>query len=359
MFDLKTMTANMDSWEIPEVPTQGVPKWMTEDYPGMEMDIAKDLYSVVFWSEHAKAVKDAVDGGRPAPDPQEMLVRSREMSTALMSTVVHARNKSEAFDRAFAFLAWKVKQTGAYHFSEYESVMEFLVDAGISDKGGELNDIKFLLEDFFPMLTSMKMDGWSVEDVLAIKDNWSRTRAAIPFIRHAADELVATTNGLDKQLQEKKVEREKLETKLDDLDAEGLKDTPDYEDTSKKFEEKVDEIDSLALKIPAEKEKAQKKFNDTFAEILNVIPDISVKPWSSNPLDKTVKSVLMKTADLTLYNGQMTAIPGGSIFLAIVPSKMERAIQSALQNMIEFHITDPEVMRSEIQLAVKSSPYKE
>ena len=123
MFDLIKLGADMENWEIPDPPEHTVPRWMMEDYNGMEQDIAKDLYAAVFWNEHTKAVKAAVEDGRPAPDPQEIIVRTREMSQALMSAVIHARNKSEAFDRAFAFLAWKVKQTGAYHLGEYETVM--------------------------------------------------------------------------------------------------------------------------------------------------------------------------------------------------------------------------------------------
>jgi hypothetical protein len=351
------MTADMEQWEIPEPPIKDVPRWMTEDYPGMEKDIAKDLYSAVFWSEHLKAVKEAEIAGRPIPDPSEMLVRTREMAKSLMSAVIHARKKSEAFDRAFAFLAWKVKQTGAYHFGEYETVIEFLVDAGIRDRGGELNDIKFLLEDFFPMLTQMKAVGWSVEDVLAIEDNWSRTRAAIPFIRHAADELVATTTGLDKQLKEKRVERDGLNDKLDKLDGMGMHDTPDYETVAEKYDDLVDQIDKLQDQIPGEKEKAQKKFNDTFAAILAVIPDETVKPWSSNPADKTVRTVLTKQPEFTIYDGQMTAIPGGNIFVMIVPQTLERAIQSALTNMVQFSISDPIAMIAEIEQATKKSPF--
>ena len=355
MFDLKTMTADMQKWEVPAPIDDKMPRWMTEDYPGMEQDIAKDLYATVFWSEHMKAVKAAQDAGNPIPDPSEMVVRTREMATSLMSSVVHARNKSDAFDRAFAYLAWKVKQTGAYHYSEYDTVMEFLIDASIKDRGGELADIKFLLEDFFPMLSQMDKIGWSVEDVLAIQDNWSRTRAAIPFIRHATDLFTATPKILDQQIDEKQEELDNLEEKLSGMSG----DEPDYTQLGEKETRLENELDSLKEQKPIELEKAQKKFNEELAKVFDVIPDASIKPWSSNPADKTVKSVLLGNKEVKIYPAQMTAIPAGSIFVMIVPSNVERAIQTALATIVRFDISDPEAMCREIVSATKKSPFME
>jgi hypothetical protein len=204
----------------------------------------------------------------------------------------------------------------------------------------------------------MQKIGWSVEDVLAIEDNWSRTRAAIPFIRHAMDVYLSTQKALGEQIKEEKIAREKLENKLEQLDADGIT-GPDYDKVDQEFSNKEGVIAKLEKALPTEIAKAEKTFNNVVAEALNAIADPSIKPWSTNPADKTIKSVMSKTPALPIYPGQYTAIPGGNIFVMIVPQQLEKAIQSALATIIQFSVSDPEAMVVDIYGAIKKSPFQE
>ena len=361
-FDLGAMGADMQAWEVPAPPTDNIPRWLTEDYEGSEKDIASDVYAAVYWNARAKMVKDAVAKGEPIPDANDIMVKSKEMSMALLQSALQARSSGEALNRASIYLMWKIEKTGAFRLdpNEFDTIGEFLVNriAGLDDSSGELSDLKFLLEKFFPMIESMKSPDWSVEKLLAIKDHWSKARAAVPFLRQATSMYLDSQQTIEHELKIKNNLVSRMKGWQKNREDRGEADTDEYKETATKIESTVAEISKLEETKGAQIEAASKEWGDKVTLALNVIADPAVKPWG-NPGENTVKSALFGGMDKAkLFWGMWTALPGRSVFLMILPSDLDRAVQTALSTITEFHITDPTVMHAEMLAAVKENPFE-
>ena len=362
-FDIGQMTADMGTWEIPEPPTKEIPRWLTEEYVGSEHDIASDVYAAVYWNARKKLVQDAMSRGEPIPDANDIMIRSKEMSMALLKSALVARESGEALNRASIYLMWKIEKTGAFRLDpdEFDTIGEFLVNriAGLDDNSGELSDLRFLLEQFFPMIESMKSPDWSVEKLLGIKEHWSKARAAVPFLRQATSMYLESQRRIEHDLGVKRRSIERMKGWQASREARGETNTDDYKETANKIVIASLDISNLEENKEAQIEAASKEFSGKVALALNVIADPAVKPWGE-PGENTVKTALFGgVLKQVLYPGFTTVLPGRSLFVLIVPQNLDRAVKTALSTIVEFSISDPQVMRAELDKAVKENPFKE
>jgi hypothetical protein len=349
--------ADPKQWEVPEPLGYLPPKWMSETYPGMEEDVAHDIYSAIFWSTMQKDVAEAEKNGTPPPDMNDVIARSSEIAKTIMAAAEHLPNVKDASERAFYALVYKVKKNNLQQLSknEYDTIEEWLVDRmeTLPAGSGEMSDITFLMGEVFPMLEKIK-GGFEPTNLLSLQSYWSKTRAAIPYLRFITNRHKETVNELGHEI-------EKTTKRVIRLQALQRDRTP----THRKFgptEARIKELRGALVELNEKQEvvveKATEIWKEGVGKTLKIIADNEVKPWGKEG-ERTVKASLFngEKADIRMYEGFQGVLPGRSLFVLILPSRYERTVQNALSGLVDWKLTDPHVMADELKKAVKTNPF--
>jgi hypothetical protein len=330
---------------------------MSETYPGMEEDVAHDIYSAIFWSTLAKDVAEAEKNGAPPPDMNDVMARSSEIAKTIMAAAEHLPNVKDASERAFYTLVYMVKKNNLQQLSknEYSTIEEWLVDRleSLPAGSGEMSDITFLMGEVFPMLEKIK-GGFEPANLLSLQSYWSKTRAAIPYLRFITGRHKDAVNEVGHEI-------EKTTKRVVRLEALQRERTPDH----KQFgptEERLKELRSVLVELNEKQETVAQEATAVWKEgvdkTLKIIADTNVKPWGKEG-ERTVKAALFngEKADVRMYEGFQGVLPGRSLFVLILPSRYERTVENALSGLVDWKLVDPTAMADELRKAVKTNPF--
>ena len=142
-----TSTENGSVLDLDVIPEEkDFPRWFTENYPGIEIDITKDVHAAFFY----KQFKDKIT---KLNTPEAI---RRANAIALSNSAVHTVTVASAVERASVLTLWTLKKENAYAFvdpnAEYESMKEWLAAkfSNFEYTDGAYSEIRFLLERFLP-----------------------------------------------------------------------------------------------------------------------------------------------------------------------------------------------------------------
>ena len=313
---------------------QQVPqKWLGATYPGVEKDIAKDLFSVIFWD---MSTHQAISG--VAYDLQDNVVKARLVSEAILRATERSQGLQGDMQRAMYELIYIAKQTGAWQMGLYEyATLEEWLKSRLPDLegSGELYDIKFLLDHLFPLLEEIG-DTFQPSNLLKMQEEWSKTRASIPYMRGLYNEYIAAAQVFDTKIEKKKKEKDKLIKKQAALDIE----SSEYHQNVIELATIIDDIKKVEAEKGPATEKALEVFVNGIQKTLNIIadPEVSVRAGEKN-ISTELRG--MRQPDRKLYNGYVATMRERTIFVFSVPNRLQRAIETALKYIMQFKMTDP------------------
>lgn len=349
--------ADPKMWETPEPLEFTPPRWMFESYLGDEKDMAHDIYSATFWKKLKDDIDDAKARGVEPPNMNEVALRASEIAKTIMAAAEHTSDVSETAKRAFFTLVYKVKKNNLQHLAlaEYDTIEEWLTDRveNMSPSAGELGDITFMMSEVFPMLERVG-HGFEPEKLLSIKENWSKARASVPYLRMITNRHRDAIQPIEKQINF-------TASRISVLVANNRDRSPDHP----KFKKTVVRIEELRTGLKGLEKEHEKvlveetaKWEKGVEKTLNVIANPDIKPWGKEG-ELTVKAALFKDEQrtLTMYEGFQGVLPGRSIFVLILPSRYERTVESSLSGLVEWKLLDPAIMKNEIDKALKNNPF--
>jgi len=320
--------------------TADPPKWLGVTYPGVEKDIARDLFAVIFWDMNAHQAKSGI-----VYDLQDNVVKARLVSEAILRATERSQGLQGDMQRAMYELIYIAKQTGAWQMGLYEyATLEEWLKSRLPDLegSGELYDIKFLLDHLFPLLEEIG-DTFQPSNLLKMQEEWSKTRASIPYMRGLYNEYIAAAQVFDTKIEKKKKEKDKLVKKKATLEPASPED--------QRITLEIGIIETEIRKVEAEKgpatEKALAIFVEGIEKTLNVIadPEVSVRAGEKN-ISTELRG--MRQPERKLYSGYVATMRERTIFVFSVPNRLQRAIETALKYIMQFKMTDPSQLTRDV-----------
>jgi len=328
----------MDTTRAPKPLSYAPPRWMFENYDSMDADIAEDLYSAIYYLRLKQLGTDVL--------PNDEVVHARLVAQSVMASVLQADTISEASGRAFLRQLWETQKNGFYHLApeEYSSMQEWLIDKiPRLAPGGELSDTLFLLKHLFPILEKIG-HGWDPQDLLSLKENWSKTRATVPYLRKITKDMDMSLKDMDQRIDKLKVE---LAVKINEMSGKDA-DPVELQKEIKVIKEEL--VIFTKEKAETETEEVEKwKFGVDKALSVIVNKDI---PAGDNMAIRTA----LYGADVIKANftGMKTFTKDGkTLYYFEIDGSYDRAVERSLSTIIEFQATDMLVIRNEINSRFK------
>lgn len=337
-------TDQINDWNVPEPLNYVPPRWFLEDYEGAEQDAARDIYTAIFWQLR----KIEIEEGRNT-NLQETVVKARSIATAMLHAAEHAEKLSDTMQRAFFTLLTKVSDHGMQKMTaaEYTTVEEWLIDRLLTGNRsrGEISNIVFLVEQLMPMFKQIG-GPYAPERLLAIKENYSRAKAAIPFLRRNMQVFNKKIEAVVEELREEEKTVKNLEEKLSFLDPKDNK----YKQITQELYAHKKTLERIEKEKPKVEAAAVAEWTQNMEKALAVIENKDVKAWGT-PEEVTVANLLWER-EIDIYKGYMTQGKDCQIFLCVVPISLAHGVERSLKNFVEFSITDSITMPKTISEAL-------
>ena len=249
------------------------PKWFTENYPGIEIDITKDIHAAFFY----KQFKGKLDK-LTTPDA----IR-RANAVSLSNSAIHTVTVASAVERASVLTLWTLKKENAYAFvdpnAEYESMKEWLAAkfSNMDYTDGAYSEIRFLLERFLPWIDEI---GEVPEELLTIPFKYTKMRRVTSTLRQGFNEFMSKIDTYN-ALKEKRIQQanagdvpekdrkgiiKQVEEEYTEYETEAIEEFTEHmevcfeivasDDTVSEAEDKIKklryDIDTIPEKIPAD-----------------------------------------------------------------------------------------------------------
>lgn len=332
--------------DIPKKLTTDPPRWLFEDYEGMEIDIADDVLSAIYWNMRNQAEHRAKKKGEAVDfDSSESLNKARLLADAYMRSAIHASQLKDGVDRAFIKLVYQIKSNGFYYAQEFDTIQEWLIDKipKLSEKSGELYDILFLVNHFFPMLERVK-NGWQPKDLMKMSDNWARTRSTIPYLRGITEEVATLEMEYKTAIESVSSTMEKLTAKLDHVEEN------EKGEIKKELRKLKAEKEMLETSQEKEMSEAFKKVEKGFDRAMKLIQDNSIPAHGPNNISQILNQ---EKNEIMIFDGDMSIIQGYGgkerVFMFVLPEKYSATVEGLLRNLIKFQMTDGKVALESLQ----------
>ena len=314
------------------------PKWLTEDYPENEQDVAADIQAAFYQS---------ISDGLTEEQQSDMDVMAQVNTKAILAASKHARKLEKTMGRAAFALAWQVVNKQLYHFDgEIETVAQWLFELlpTYEHESSAYYDTLFILQEFFPMVQKLG-NGWSVKKLLSLEANWSRTREAIPFMRNAVDKRVAVDEYFENETKiatkqigrlEKKLEKEKNPEVRNELATEIGKNRVKIESLE---EQKTTDVVKAEKVLVKDIEKALKVINS---------PDVPVHGPQGvrNTLKGKIDWDIQAFKSIVIIHGDVPTTK--TVFLLVAERGEEGIVNSCLRDTVDIQDTDPAVILHQI-----------
>jgi len=322
----------------PPKPTTKFPRWFTEDYPGRDKDIADDLFAVIYWKIREEKEAEAKKKGSTYLPDKDLAKQSQLFAEALMKAGQDAEGNSAAFEQAFVRIAYSVKRNGYFRMTqdEYSSIEEWLIDKVPAKKGAELSNIMYLINVFIPTVEQV---GLEQDELYKLRENWSKTKAAVPVLRSKTDAIYAVEEVYEPAIQEEK----NLIFNLSALKTDALPGSPERENLSKEIEERKEKLFKLEKEKEEVEEVARQDFVQTFHKALEVITNPKIPVDGINGVADHLRG------NVVCFTGEKCYIAqGGVVYTMVVPTDYELATESMLRNLVSFIPTDGAVIMNSL-----------
>jgi hypothetical protein len=312
--------------EAPKPLSYSPPKWYFGEDNNIDQEIANDILSAIYWRRR----KEIEAGGGHFSEADEV-GKFKLLAEAVMAASKQAERIKDGAGRAMLRLFWKIQKQGLYYTSdeEYETFEEFLYDRfpHIPPGSGEAYDILFLMREFFPMAEKLG-NGWTPEHLLAMRDNWSKTRASIHYMRGITREFNESLRGIDEELKTEKVNISKLEKagRLEEAEEE---------------KKKLSDIEKNKAVLEEQELRVWKGKMD---KALNAIVDPSIPAGNIALLNQR----LFDDYEKKVMSGLQAFTQSGTCFYVEVPQGYERTIENSLRGIVQFQSTDLNVIKKEV-----------
>ena len=311
------------------------PRWWYETYPEMDMDMAKDIFAAIFYKRQLKKGNKEL--------PEDTTAQALAISNALMESATQLRGVNEASNRAFLRTIWATAQNGRYHTSaeEYDTIEEWLSDriSDLSATSGELSNVVFLLQHVFPMLEKVGGDFDPIV-LLGMKNHWSKTRAAVPFMRTLVNDVNNCTKPIEEKIEQQKEIMAQKVLMLEELEL----NSPESIKLSKHVDKLAEDISKLEKECRVTLEEAGVKFQQGIAKTLEVIADPTIEVWEGP--NNVANALFSDGKKFTHFEGERAPMGKKVISYVEIDTAYERAFVSATQNIVEWKDTDPKVIRN-------------
>jgi hypothetical protein len=323
----------MTKVNIPAPLSYEPPRWYLEDFDSMDEAIAKDITSAIYW----RRVHQLEEEGKSFSEGDEV-ASATLLANAILSSALQADNISDGAHRAMLRQLWEVQRNGLFHMApeEYGSVQEWLMDRipRLSPTSGELSDVMFLLEHLFPMLERIG-NGWDPATLLSFKEHWSKTRAAIPYMRMITKQMNAALSEIDSRLEEEKRILSSLVIAGEEPEA-------------------IEHERRILIAVGEEKREAEerelKDWREGIEKALNVIANPEIPAGD----DRQIKSVLFGEGKYSYsFTGMKALVGNKTAYYVEIDKDYERAIESALRTIVDFQLTDLAVIHNQINTHFK------
>lgn len=289
-----------------------------------------------------ESVKENLLGGREVTENiQEMVDAKVHLEAAARADILHG-----TFERVRDRLFWIINNEGYYRYAieEFNTFQEFLEGrfAHLKNKSA----ILFMVNELLPMLAQVGAD-WAPENILGLQENYSKTVAAIPFMREAVGALRAVDQEYKEILQDKEKERKSLARRARNLD------NPEDAQQAAGELQALEDIDIPAIQDEAQKsiQSATDEFRKKFETVLNTIANPSIPTWGEGGVSDTLKATSHNPMEIV--GGYRLEANRKVVFIVTVPPRQAGLIEHALRAIVDFHVTDPiipiEALRREFE----------
>jgi hypothetical protein len=166
--------------EAPQIPARlngSPPRWVREDYPGMEVDMADWLYAAAFYELFGDRL-DLLDTDA---------AKARALAEARFAALSRSYDLSDALERSIVWQMYAFHKNGwgmlIGEYATLREVMALLADKipeGDSRKGQAM----FLVEQFLP---AIERNGVPIEAVTGMPDNFNKAIEVVPRLRRALE----------------------------------------------------------------------------------------------------------------------------------------------------------------------------
>ena len=185
------------------------------------------------------------------------------------------------------------------------------------------------MEHFFPLAEKLG-NGWNPEHLLSMREHWSKTRAAVPYMRMITRQMNASLDEVNKRLEEQKKSISTLITKK-------VKDP-----------EEIEQARQELINITEEQHEIEKRelkgWREGIERSLTIIADPNIKAGDN----QTIRDILFqREKNNIVFHGLMALTPQKTVFFFAVGKGYERAIENSLATLVDFQITDPLIISRE------------
>ena len=330
----------MDKNRAPKRLSYAPPKWMFENYEKMDADIAEDIHSAIYYMRADQLGLEEL--------PEDEVLHARLIAETVMASVLQADTISEASGRAFLRQLWETQKNGYYHLApeEYATMQEWLIDKipRLKPSSGELYDTLYLLEHVFPMLEKIG-NNWDPQKLLSFRENWSKTRATLPFFHKITKDMNMTLKDIDQRIDKIKVELAVNLNKIEELEGE----------EHELMQQKIDEVKEELVIFTKEKAETEKevieKWKHGVDKALSVIVDPTIPAGDNHAIRTALYGAEAMKASFT---GMKTLTNDGkTMYFFEIDGSYDRTIEKSLATIIDFEMTDMIVIRDTINKRFK------
>lgn len=326
--------------DIPDKPAREYPRWFTEEYEGAADDMAEDLFAVIYWRMRDEAQKKAEKAGKKFEPNEDLAHQSRLYVDAVLEATQRAETNAEAFSRAFAILAYKVKSENLFMMTpgEYATFEEWLLDKipAIEKGSTEYYNIMYMVNTLLPTLERIGGD-WDPSILLQFRSHWSKAKACVPALSSKTNSIETVERSYDTELQKADEEIVRTEQQITvAVEPREKKRLSDMHELLTKSRERLVEEKNTVLN------EAITDFSNTFHLALELISDVKVPV---NGVNGVGARLAKGSKEPDIFEGEKCLTKKSVVYMIELPTAYERAYESLLRNLCKFHVTDPSVVQ--------------
>jgi hypothetical protein len=174
----------VENRQAPPRPKGKQPKWMTEDYSGMETDIADDIYAAIYWKLYDEAEKKAQAANKEFEPTKDLAIQAQLITDAIDKAATQANRVQSGAERASHQLIQIINEMGLFRMvrEEFDSIEQWLSDRipELPAQSAGLYNATYLHKTFLPLIREYG-NGLSAKPLLELKENWSKNASRSSF----------------------------------------------------------------------------------------------------------------------------------------------------------------------------------
>ncbi len=347
-------------------PDAFVPSWLKEDYTGDEEALLSITYSYVFWERVAK-MKIEKDGGfRSKPEEMQVadwweeikqqggkaerqLLLSRQIAESLVAATLKLRSLKDKSERASVHGLTLLKNSDRFkQTGEFDDWKDFLSQKIIStDSTGEIYELQFLVESMLPTMEMIAQEtgdtGFKTENILAMQNNFARTKEAIPAMREAERRFEMKFHAHDDQIGDIKKSIEALS-----IEKRNTHDSEKARILSIALKDKADELSELSEKQQEAQSQAIDEHKEFIVKVVEVIADPTIPRNGINGIRRR-----LERGKVIMFHGEVCNMEKNTYIILKVSPEYVLAVEHPLESFVDFHVSDLRNVVEKLQKLLK------